>query len=168
MNFRPHISLEVADLEAAVQFYRLVFDQEPTKRYSDYANFRLESPPLHLALVHAPERSAVRPGNEHFGIELFDRDALHGWQQRLVAAGLPLRIEQQVTCCYAVGDKFWITDPDAHEWEFWVRSEEADAMHGPTQQIGQPAQCCVPAAPPLAESLAECCPATPTAARCCG
>ncbi|MEO0605737.1 MAG: hypothetical protein AAF211_30170 [Myxococcota bacterium] len=33
-----------------------------------------------------------------------------------------------MTCCYAVGDKFWATDPDGHEWELWVRTADAESM----------------------------------------
>ncbi|GAA3332624.1 hypothetical protein GCM10020331_093510 [Ectobacillus funiculus] len=30
------------------------------------------------------------------------------------------------TCCYAVQDKFWVTDPDGNEWEFFFYTK-ADA-----------------------------------------
>lgn len=140
MQLRLHINLDVTDLEAAVNFYGAVFACPPTKRYDDYANFRLEEPALHLALVVQPRRA--REGNQHFGIELFDISALAAWQSRIEAARLPMRIEQSITCCYAVADKFWLMDPDGHEWEFWVRSDEADSMHGPTQQSQE--ACCAP------------------------
>ncbi len=145
MQYRPHISLDVANLEAAVRFYCAVFGVAPTKHYPDYANFRLESPAIHLALVVNSERNPETKGSEHFGVELFDRDALAKWQEQVEAAGIVPRIEQSVTCCYAVADKFWLRDPDGHEWEFWVRSDEADSMHGrPTVQVEEPAACCNP------------------------
>ncbi len=131
MHFRPHISLDVTDLEAAVRFYQVIFGVEPTKRYPDYANFRLEYPALHLALVHRPDRDPSPRGDEHFGVEIFDPQTLHTWRERVEAAGVTPRIEQQVTCCYAVGDKFWVQDPDGHEWEFWVRTDEAETLYAP-------------------------------------
>lgn len=36
MQLRLHISLDVTDLEAAVNFYGAVFAFLPTKRYDDY------------------------------------------------------------------------------------------------------------------------------------
>lgn len=149
MQPRPHISLDVTDLEAAINFYSAVFACLPTKRYDDYANFRLEEPALHLALV--VQTQSTREGNQHFGIELFDLSALAAWQARMEAAQLPMRVEQSVTCCYAIADKFWLIDPDGHEWEFWVRSDEAEAMHGPRE--AEPDVCCSPQMP----AVTQCC-----------
>lgn len=131
MSFRIHISLDVTDLKAAVQFYQVLFGVEPTKQYDDYANFRLDQPALHLALVHHPDRAPRSQRDEHFGVEVFDVTTLNTWQQRVEAAGITPRIEQGVTCCYAVGDKFWVQDPDGYEWEFWIRTDEAETMYAP-------------------------------------
>ena len=30
------------------------------------------------------------------------------------------------TCCYAVQDKFWVTDPDGNEWEFFYTKADSD------------------------------------------
>jgi catechol 2,3-dioxygenase-like lactoylglutathione lyase family enzyme len=51
MQFCPHISLDIADLDASVHFYSAVFATKSMKQRGDYANFRLEELPLHLALV---------------------------------------------------------------------------------------------------------------------
>jgi catechol 2,3-dioxygenase-like lactoylglutathione lyase family enzyme len=161
MDTRVHISLEVRDLEASIKFYQQLFQREPTKVKSDYANFRMDAPSLHLALVHRPGR-APEPadGSRHFGIELFDDERLSGWLETVKQATLEPRIEEQVTCCYAVANKFWVRDPDGHEWEFWVRKEEAEQMRdagaeaccastpGPdTEQTGSTTTqaCCAPA-----------------------
>ncbi len=131
MQFRIHVSLDVSDLGAAVQFYQTIFGVAPTKYYDDYANFRLEQPALHLALVHQPDQGSRSRGDEHFGVEIFNSQILQAWQQRVEAAGIVPLIEQGVTCCYAVANKFWVQDPDGHRWEFWVRTDEADSMHDP-------------------------------------
>lgn len=146
MNTRIHVSLEVSDLEQSVLFYSRLFQTEPTKRRDDYANFRMEAPGLHLALVHVPNRAPEGSGqNRHYGIELFADDHLRAWQASAEGVGLNLRVEEQVTCCYAVANKFWARDPDGHEWEFWVRQEEADSMHGEQPKVEPKAkQCCAP------------------------
>lgn len=150
MPARTHISLEVADLDAAIRFYSLVFRTVPTKQRDDYANYRLERPGLHLALEHIPDRASGNPyPNQHFGVELFEGEELLEWRNWLQAVGVDYVVEEQVTCCYAVADKFWLTDPDGHRWEFWVRTDEADLMHGEmASQVdaidSTIADCCMP------------------------
>lgn len=150
MDTRVHISLEVSNLEKAVEFYARLFQNEPTKLKSDYANFRLESPQLHLALVHNPKRAAEPASNRHYGIELFANERLAAWLEAAQAGGLETRVEEQTTCCYAVADKFWTRDPDGHEWEFWVRQAEAETMNAeasePLKQApaAEKARCCAP------------------------
>jgi catechol-2,3-dioxygenase len=133
MKTRVHVSLSVSDLEKSTAFYSALFGAMPSKVREDYANYRLDAPSLHLALVHAPEQARDN-GNRHYGIEMFANDELEQWRARLKNMGMQLRDEEQVTCCYAVADKFWAQDPDGNEWEFWVRSEEADSMHGEASQ----------------------------------
>lgn len=128
MKTRIHISLGVRDLDASIAFYTRLFGTGPSKIRADYANWRLDAPGLHLALVSAPEFEKPASG-EHFGVELFEQDELTAWQARATEAGVAVRTEEQVTCCYAVANKFWAADPDGNEWEFWVRSAEAESMH---------------------------------------
>ncbi|MEN0067885.1 MAG: ArsI/CadI family heavy metal resistance metalloenzyme [Myxococcota bacterium] len=125
---RVHISLPVEAIDRSVPFYEALFGQTVTKRRDDYANFRLDTPAIMLALVKGTANPDHANGARHYGVELPDGDALAAFQTRAEAAGLPIRIEEQVTCCYAVADKFWTTDPDGHEWELWVRTADADSM----------------------------------------
>ena len=142
MRTRVHVNIKTRDLEQSIQFYSALFGCAPTKVREDYANFRLDEPGLHLALVLDPAHQGGE-SDEHFGVELFEQGELDGWRGRLEQADMPLRIEEAVTCCYAVANKFWVQDPDGNDWEFWVRSAEADAMHDkatPAEQTG----CCAP------------------------
>ena len=139
MKSRVHVNINVRDLTASVAFYGALFDADPTKVREDYANFRLDTPGLHLALVRKPDHPPVQT-EQHHGVELFDRDALDAWRARLETRGVNVRIEEQVTCCYAVADKFWVADPDGNEWEFWFRTEEAEAMHEDAAE----GECCAP------------------------
>lgn len=148
MDTRVHISLEVSDIGRAIDFYSRLFQHEPTKVRDDYANFRLETPALHLALVHKPgrqqEAGAAEGNNRHYGIELFSNEKLSDWMNKAQGSGLNPRIEENVTCCYATANKFWAQDPDGHEWEFWVRSGEAESMHEVEPEPKQKVQCCAP------------------------
>ncbi len=144
MKTRIHISVPVRNLAASTAFYSRLFGTAPSKEKPDYANWRLDTPALHLALVHAPHAVQEPSSVRHFGVELFDNAELKEWRGRAQKAGMELRIQDQVTCCYAVADKFWAQDPDGNEWEFWVRSEEAETMHG-QQRAAKEGECCAPA-----------------------
>lgn len=131
MTQRIHISLRVSDLDRAVRFYGAMFGREPSKRFDDYANFRFDEPPIHLALV--PDASGAHAGDApgalpHYGVELGSHEALAAWRRRAEEAGLAPRSEEDVTCCYARADKFWLADPDGNAWEFWVRRADAPVM----------------------------------------
>ena len=125
--------------------------------------------------MKSPEHAGGDAKARHFGVELFENDVLGDWRGRLEKAGVPLKIEEQVTCCYAVGDKFWAQDPDGNDWEFWVRSAEADAMHGDsTAGCSTEAACCTPQEAAVAmeaakaSSEAPCCtPDTAGKSGCC-
>ena len=123
---RIHISLQVSDLEASLDFYTGLLGQAPSKTREDYANFRLDQPPIHLALVTAAQPGAAH--HEHYGIELEDHAALNAWRERFKETGLIADEEPGAKCCYAIGDKLWLKDPDGHRWEIWVRTGEYQAL----------------------------------------
>jgi hypothetical protein len=50
-------------------------------------------------------------------------------------AGLETRIEENVTCCYAVQDKVWVTDPDGNNWEVYVVLDNEAQQHASNQSI---------------------------------
>ena len=129
MQTRIHVNLSVRDLARSTAFYTSLFGTQPSKTRADYANWRLDEPALHLALVLDPA-ATPKSTHEHFGVELFEDADLDAWRTRVEAAGLTARREEAVTCCYAVANKFWVADPDGNEWEFWVRQDEAESMHG--------------------------------------
>jgi catechol 2,3-dioxygenase-like lactoylglutathione lyase family enzyme len=56
------LSLNVSDLDAAVDFYRRLFGAEPAKLKPGYANFAIDSPPLKLVLnfVHVMRSGDIR------------------------------------------------------------------------------------------------------------
>lgn len=129
---RVHISVPVKDLGDSLAFYQRLFGQEASKRRPDYANFRLETPPIHLALAPHQGPAVRAPG--HFGIELPNHRALDLWRQRQDQQSASVRDQPAAQCCYAKGDKFWTTDPDGNQWEVWVRTGEADSLEDKSSQ----------------------------------
>jgi catechol 2,3-dioxygenase-like lactoylglutathione lyase family enzyme len=122
---RVQLALRVADLEAAVDFYQRLFDTQPAKRRPGYANFAIDQPPLKLVLLES------RPGQatvmDHLGVEVQTTDQVTAATRRLADQGLATRTEDQVTCCYAVQDKVWVSDPGGARWEVYTVLGDAPA-----------------------------------------
>lgn len=129
---RVHISLNTRSVENSVNFYSRLFGQAASKTRDGYANFRLDEPPIHLALVER-EKDAGH-GVSHLGIELPDIHTLHEWRKRLHDSGVEFSVEDKASCCYATADKLWLNDPDGYRWEVWVRTGEYDHM-GATRNV---------------------------------
>ena len=130
---RVHISIDVSSLEQSTAFYSALFGQAASKSKPDYANFRLDQPPIHLALMERGEPGAKGVG--HLGIELPDSTVLNEWHSRLQASGVDFSVEDKARCCYANADKLWLTDPDGYRWEIWTRSDEYDAIKEPEANV---------------------------------
>ncbi|MGQ4668082.1 ArsI/CadI family heavy metal resistance metalloenzyme [Metabacillus halosaccharovorans] len=119
-----HIGLNVTDLEASLTFYSKLFGAKPVKVKPDYVKFLLENPGLNFTLrpVDRVEGNHIN----HFGFQVFSTDELVKHKERLETEGFFSRNESDTTCCYAKQDKFWITDPDGHEWEFFLTKEDTE------------------------------------------
>ena len=138
-NSRIHIALAVSNLERSKAFYEILFGQSPTKERPGYVKFEPHDPSVNLTLneVHDPE-SLAKPAT-HYGIQVKSTKAVEDAISRLSAAGLLTDVEEDTTCCYAVQDKVWITDPDGNLWEvFVVLQADAD------QRKSDRSACCTP------------------------
>jgi len=119
---KAHISLNVRNIGQSIEFYKKMLGIEPSKVRSDYAKFDAQNPPLNLALNEIPfnERGAL----SHLGIQVASTADVFAMRERWAAAGLTTRDEMQTSCCYAVQDKTWVSDPDGNEWEAFVVLED--------------------------------------------
>ena len=114
---RLQLALNVDDIDAAVEFYSTLFDTVPAKRRPGYANFAVADPPLKLVLIENPAATGTL---NHLGVERESMAEVEAQADRLEAAGLELRVEGDVVCCYARQDKHWVTGPDGQSWENYV------------------------------------------------
>lgn len=126
MSHAIHISLHTQDLDASVDFYRRFLGAEPAKERPDYAKFQLADPPLNLALNRVEQ--APPPAVNHLGIQVADSATVWKRREAATAAGLATRTEEDVDCCYAVQDKFWVTDPSGIEWEIFTVKDDAGVV----------------------------------------
>ena len=129
---RVQLALNVTDIDEAVEFYSKLFGTEPAKRQPGYANFAIADPPLKLVLMEdATARGHGTVGAlNHLGVEVETTDEVTAATGRLSDAGLETEVEEQTTCCYAVQDKVWVSDPDGAPWEVYTVLADAPAETG--------------------------------------
>jgi len=133
---RPHLSLDVRNVAASVEFYQKVFGVTPQKQTTDYAKFDLTEPALNFSLVSSTEKvNSV----SHLGIEVDSVNDIAGWKLRLQERGILEKVEASVECCFARQDKLWFIDPDGNPWEVFTVHEQL-AVTGTLKNTG----CCVP------------------------
>ncbi|MGG4495837.1 ArsI/CadI family heavy metal resistance metalloenzyme [Brevibacillus reuszeri] len=119
-----HVGINVTNLEKSIEFYQKVFGVDPVKVKTDYAKFLLENPGLNFTLN---VQNAVS-GNQvnHFGFQVESAEEIVTHKERLEKEGFFAREEMATTCCYAVQDKFWVTDPEGNEWEFFYTKADSE------------------------------------------
>jgi catechol 2,3-dioxygenase-like lactoylglutathione lyase family enzyme len=123
---RVQLALRVGDLEKAVDFYTRLFGAEPAKRRPGYANFAIAEPPLKLVLLEGTPDQATTM--DHLGVEVEASEQVTEASERLAATGLETRSEQETTCCYAVQNKVWVTDPGGAPWEVYTVLADAPVL----------------------------------------
>jgi catechol 2,3-dioxygenase-like lactoylglutathione lyase family enzyme len=147
---KPHVSLNVSDIDASVAFYEKVFGVPAAKRRPGYAKFDLASPSLNLTMQEAP-RTGVNAS--HFGVQVASTEDVGAAWTRFRNAGLRTITEQNTECCYALQDKVWVEDPDGNSWEVFVVKGDAPVMSEQTNE----ATCCAPKVEETAKASSGCC-----------
>jgi len=119
---RVQLALNVTDLDTAVAFYAKLFDTEPAKRRPGYANFAIAEPPLKLVLIEgaAGRGPGVTGALNHLGVEVGTPEEVRAATHRLTDEGLAPTVQHATTCCYALQDKAWVSDPDGAPWEVYT------------------------------------------------
>lgn len=149
---RVQLALNVADLDAAIDFYAKLFATAPAKVRPGYANFAIDEPPLKLVLIEG----TGEPGSlNHLGVEVGSTDEVTAATARLAGDGLATATEENVSCCFAVQDKVWVDGPDGEPWEIYTVLGDAEHPAGELRAVepGEDAMCCASAP----ESEARCC-----------
>jgi catechol 2,3-dioxygenase-like lactoylglutathione lyase family enzyme len=145
---KPHVSLNVTNIDASVAFYEKVFAVGASKRRAGYAKFDLQEPLLNLTMQEAP-RSGVNAS--HFGVQVASTEDVAAAWSRFQASGLKTFTEENTTCCYAMQDKVWVEDPDGNMWEVFVVKSDAATIHDDPAKAAS--ACCTPSLPTEEKSL---------------
>jgi hypothetical protein len=154
---RFHVHMAVEDLDANLLFYGRLFGREPDVRKADYAKWMLDDPRLNFAIS---SRGAT-PGVNHLGLQAEDAEELAVLEARARAADANGVEERDAACCYASGNKYWVTDPQGIAWEHFHTLGDIPVFGSAASGSGAPETkggCCTPAA--AAPPKACCAPAT--------
>ena len=161
---RFHVHVAVPDLEQGIRFYSTLFAAEPAVVKPDYAKWMLEDPRVNFAI----SQRGGAPGVNHLGFQVDDAAELEEIHGRLAQASTAVAEENDVACCYARSDKYWVTDPAGIAWESF-RSLGAVPFYGggAADESGEGACCGENEAPAPA---ASCCaiPENREQGACCG
>jgi catechol 2,3-dioxygenase-like lactoylglutathione lyase family enzyme len=147
---KAHVSLQVSNIEASIDFYRKLLGIEPLKVRPGYAKFDVQNPPLNLSLL-----GGGRPGKgslSHLGLQVASTEDVMKIRNRWAQSGLQPRDEMQTSCCYALQDKAWVHDPDGNEWEVFTvlaNIEQSESGASCCQPGDGATQCCAPASADL-------------------
>ncbi|MDP4549560.1 ArsI/CadI family heavy metal resistance metalloenzyme [Alkalihalobacillus macyae] len=123
---RIHIGLNVTDLTNSIDFYSKIFDGSPVKVKEDYAKFLPNDVALNFTLNLRDQVNGNQVG--HFGIQVDTLEEVLAHKDRLEKLGFFAREEMNTNCCYALQDKFWVTDPDGNEWEFFFTKQDSESV----------------------------------------
>src|ERR1700744_1520413 len=135
---RFHLHVSVKDLNESIRFYSILFGALPTVERADYAKWMLEDPRMNFAI--STGRQPV--GVNHVGFQVDSNEELRGLHMQLKAADSQLIQEDAQACCYAHGDKYWVTDPTGIAWETFhtlgsipVYGEDTAVFHHGTSTV---------------------------------
>lgn len=135
---RVQLALNVADLDAAIEFYSKMFATEPAKIRPGYANFAIADPPLKLVLFEgAGEGGTIN----HLGVETETASEVVAAEQRLVASGLETTGVDDTLCCYAEKTETWVEGPDGARWEWYVKKADSEQLANVVVS-GEGSACC--------------------------
>lgn len=148
---RMHVSLYVSNLQETLKFYTAFFGIHPEKVKPGYAKFILEKPSLIISFVENPSRVMANFG--HLGFQVETPEELE--KRRSIARNLGLISSEEtaVNCCYALQDKFWVTDPDGIQWEVYYFHQDAE-FNDPHFADENTSQCCIPEPKPEKKKIA--------------
>ena len=154
---RFHVHVAVEDLAQSIRFYSTLFGTEPTVHKPDYAKWMLEDPRVNFAI----SKRGGPTGIQHLGIQAEDETELADIFGRLERAERPVLEQKNVTCCYAQGDKQWVSDPQGVAWETFLTHGDATVygQDGTMEKLKEVsgAVCCEPKMPEPAAAVASKC-----------
>lgn len=154
---RFHAHVRVDDLDSSVRFYSTLFGVEPAVLKADYAKWMLDDPRVNFAITSG----STSVGLDHLGLQVESDEELATIAGRLNTAGQSVARQENAACCYARGNKVWVSDPSGISWETFHSFGEStvygnDRAPRPVASKRQESDSCCAPAP---SSTGACCSA---------
>ena len=150
---RFHAHVRVDDLASSVRFYSTLFGTGPAVLKADYAKWMLDDPRVNFAIT----AGSGSVGLDHLGLEVESDEDLAILAKRLETAGQSMVKQKNAACCYARGNKGWVSDPSGISWETFHTSGE-NTVYGndiapriAASELRKADSCCAPAPAPASE-----------------
>lgn len=151
---RIHVHVAVSDLQESIRFYSTLFDGPPSVQKADYARWMLDDPWINFAI----SARGAHPGLDHLGIQVESDEELKEIAGRLKRAQQPVLEQEKAQCCYAVGNKAWVRDPQGIAWESFHTVGESTVYGEDTNfDRGLSAGCRAPEEAPVSIVKKGCC-----------
>ena len=138
---RMHVSLYVTNLASTVNFYNTFFGVPANKVKSGYAKYMLNKPSLVISFIENAERA--QPNFGHLGFQVETKEEMERMLELARSKDIVSKEEIGTACCYAVQDKFWVTDPDGVQWEVYYFHEDVE-FNDPHYETQDASACCMP------------------------
>jgi catechol 2,3-dioxygenase-like lactoylglutathione lyase family enzyme len=152
--------VRVDDLDSSVRFYSTLFGADPAVLKPDYAKWMLDDPRVNFAIT----AGATLAGLDHLGLQVESDEDLATIAGRLNTAGQSVAKQENAACCYARGNRGWVSDPSGISWETFHTFGEStvygnDVAPRPmAAKLPESDSCCAPAP----SSTTACCSASKT------
>lgn len=163
---RFHIHIAVADLAVNVDFYRRLFEVQPSVIRNDYAKWELDDPMMNFAISSRGHEVGIN----HIGVQASTEEELQNLKHNaFLAASNSVHEQREATCCYAKSNKHWLIDPQGIAWEHFHTLDtlnafgednrtESTACCIPMRQSEQEQElCCLPESTNAGDDSALCC-----------
>ena len=154
---RFHVHVSVEDLNQSIRFYSTLFATAPTLVKADYAKWMLEDPRINFAI----SQRGGKPGINHLGLQTDSDEELETLHGQLQQADVAAHAEKNIGCCYAVSNKYWVTDPTGIAWETFHTLGSVPTFNEEPAPAAE--ACCGPAATTVPAKIAV----KPRAGACC-
>ena len=153
---RFHVHVAVHDLEQSIRFYSTLFGTPPAVKKDDYAKWMLDDPRVNFAIT----AGSTATGLDHLGLQVESDEDLAIIAGRLDAAGQSVMKQTNAACCYARGNKGWVSDPSGISWETFhtfgestVYGNDIAPRAAASKAVVESDACCTP----VPSSTSACC-----------
>lgn len=153
---RFHVHVSVEDLNQSIRFYSTLFGTDPAVVKGDYAKWMLEDPRVNFAI----SQRGGKAGINHLGLQTDSDEELEILHGQLQQADVAAQAEKNIGCCYAVSNKYWVTDPTGIAWETFHTLGSVPTFDGEAGGENVQAGCCAPSTASVnipVEAAASCC-----------